>query len=47
MPLPKPNLNEDKDAFISRCIEFLVKEKPNWSNEQRAVVCYAQFRKKR
>lgn len=45
MPLPKPRQNEEKQDFISRCIETLTKEKTDEfpSREQRAAVCYSQW----
>lgn len=46
MPLPKPNKDETRDAFISRCIEDNVtnEEFPNLS--QRVAVCINLFEEK-
>ena len=43
MPLPTPNKDEPKDAFISRCIETDVMndEFPNLT--QRIAVCVSQY----
>lgn len=44
MPLPTPKPNEEKEAFISRCMEYITKEeRDKWPNEkQRAAICYSQ-----
>ena len=45
MPIPKPNQNEDKQKFVSRCMgdELMKKEYPN--SQQRVAVCLGQTRK--
>lgn len=45
MPIPKPEKNESKQNFISRCIEILTKDKKDEfpSREQRAAICYSQW----
>lgn len=43
MPLPKPQPNEEKSKFISRCISFVVKEMPQ---NQAIAVCHSQWRRK-
>ena len=45
MPLPKPRKNEDKQDFISRCIETLTKEESQRfpDKSQRAAICYSQW----
>lgn len=45
MPIPKPKKNEDKQEFISRCIETLTKNKKDEfpSAKQRAAICYSQW----
>jgi len=46
MPLPKPNKDENKDDFISRCMKNDVMNKEYSDNSQRAAVCYSQWRNK-
>jgi len=45
MPLPEPNLGEDRDAFVSRCMgdDKIRSEFPN--DDQRAAVCMSAFEK--
>lgn len=45
MPLPTPKPNEDKETFISRCMEEITKEeKDKWPDQkQRAAICYSQW----
>jgi len=43
MPLPKPNKDEDKPAFMSRCMSELKEEYPE--QPQRVAVCLAQWSK--
>jgi len=45
MPIPKPNANESKEAFISRCMgnSIMIKEYPKQA--QRSAICYSQFEK--
>jgi hypothetical protein len=45
MPLPEPKKNEEKQEFVSRCIETLTKEDKERfpSRGQRAAVCYSQW----
>lgn len=46
MPIPKPNPNEDKQAFVARCMgnETMKKDYPD--NKQRVAICLGQTRKK-
>ena len=46
MPLPKPRSDESQDEFISRCMgnDTMLADFPE--QDQRAAVCYAQFRGK-
>ena len=44
MPLPKPREDEEKGAFVGRCMSELKEEYPD--KAQRAAVCYAQWRRK-
>lgn len=46
MPIPKPRKDEKRIDFITRCMgdEIMKEEYP--SQEQRAAVCYTQWRKK-
>ena len=43
MPLPKPNLGEDRSEFVSRCMgdDKVIQEFPD--NDQRVAVCSTQF----
>lgn len=45
MPIPKPEKNEDKQKFVSRCMsnEIMKKDYPN--SQQRIAVCLGQTRK--
>jgi hypothetical protein len=47
MPLPTPNKDESKDAFISRCAgnDTMNNEFPD--QDQRLAVCYSQWREKK
>jgi len=40
MPIPKRNVGEDRDEFISRCISQLNDEYPK---KQASAICYAQL----
>jgi len=45
MPIPQKNLKENKDVFISRCMNDS-KMKSEYPNiKQRAALCYAQLKK--
>ena len=46
MPLPKPEKNEDKQKFVSRCMgnETMKKDYPD--SKQRVAVCLSQTRRK-
>lgn len=39
--MPTPTKNEDKDNFISRCIAYVSKEKPEWEQQQVVAYCYS------
>ena len=41
MPIPKRQLDESKNEFLSRCINFLTAE--GKSNEQAGAICYTQL----
>ena len=43
MPLPKPNLGEDRDEFVSRCMGDgkVIQEFPD--SDQRVAACNTQF----
>ena len=45
MPIPKPEKSEEKQDFISRCIETVTKEEEERfpSRKQRAAICYSQW----
>lgn len=42
MPLPKPTPAEDKQHFISRCIEKVMSE-GGYETEQASAMCYKQW----
>jgi len=44
MPLPKPRSDEKESKFVSRCMSSDVMKKEFPDKEQRAAVCYRQFR---
>jgi hypothetical protein len=52
MPVPRPQKDEDKNKFMSRCIGFMHDEnkkkqdKDKWTNEQMVAICYSQWGKK-
>ena len=46
MPLPMPNSGETEKAFISRCMGDKNMNSEFPEQEQRAGVCYSQFRSK-
>tara|TARA_R110000765_G_scaffold47428_1_gene97416 strand:- start:283 stop:453 length:171 start_codon:yes stop_codon:yes gene_type:complete len=43
MPLPTPNKEEPKDAFISRCIETEIMSQDFPNLTQRIAVCVSQW----
>jgi hypothetical protein len=45
MPIPSPSQGEDRKAFVSRCMESEVMNREFPENDQRAAVCYSQWRK--
>jgi len=47
MPLPKPKKGEKRKDFISRCMSSAVMKKEYPKTDQRAAVCYSQWRRKR
>ncbi len=40
MPMPKPRKTEDKDEFISRCMENEVMNEEYPDSKQRLAVCH-------
>lgn len=46
MPLPKPEKNEKRNDFVSRCMGDETMKKDFKDNKQRVAVCLAQFSKK-
>ena len=46
MPLPKPNANEDKDKFLSRCMGNSVMVREYGDQKQRYAVCMTQWKNK-
>lgn len=47
MPIPKPNKNENKDDFVSRCIKILNKRDPDRSQDQIKAICFDTWKKKK
>lgn len=47
MPIPKPKKDEDKDAFISRCISTVSKEDPERSDKQIQAICFSTWKESR
>ena len=47
MPIPIPRSNEEKDAYISRCISFLHHEGRERPNDQIIRICFETWRKHR
>lgn len=45
MPIPKPNPNEDRQKFISRCMSDETMKKEYTDNKQRIAVCLDQTKK--
>jgi hypothetical protein len=45
MPIPKPNKDEDKQKFISRCMSDDIMKKDYPENQQRIAVCLGQTKK--
>ena len=45
MPIPKPNDNEDRQKFISRCMSDEVMKKDYPESKQRVAVCLGQTQK--
>lgn len=46
MPIPKPENNEDKQKFLSRCMSDETMKKDYEDSKQRVAVCLSQTRKK-
>ena len=46
MPIPKPQNDENKNEFISRCIEQLKREDPNSPDNIILAICYNQWENK-
>lgn len=42
--MPEPRPNEPQDKFISRCISYMSKEKPENDQKQNIAVCYSLWR---
>ena len=47
MPLPKPNKNERREAFLSRCMGDSVMNHEYEDNKQRYAVCNSQWRREK
>jgi hypothetical protein len=51
MPVPKPNVNETEQDFISRCEKFMHEENKNKPegekrpNDQISAICFSTWRK--
>lgn len=46
MPIPKPERNENKNEFISRCMRFVSKEN-KWDQKQQLAICFSQWENKK
>ena len=46
MPIPTPKLKEDKDIFLSRCIQDTTMQTEFPDGKQRFVVCLQQWEDK-
>jgi len=46
MPVPTPKSNEERDAFISRCVETLSHLDSNRPRDQIIAICYSKWRAK-
>lgn len=46
MPLPKPNINESQQDFVSRCMSNNTMKSEYPDQDQRLAVCYTQWREK-
>jgi len=44
MPVPKPNVGEKQNEFVSRCIKELSHADPNRPHEQIIAICYSTWR---
>lgn len=44
MPVPSPKGNESKSKYVSRCIEMLNGEKNDFSDKQKAAMCYNRYK---
>ena len=45
MPLPNPSKNEKQNAFVSRCVSFVMKDKPSTDQKQAVAMCFTQWRR--
>ena len=39
--MPTPNKNETKEEFISRCVSYVAKEKPEMERDQTLAYCFS------
>ncbi len=46
MPIPKPNKDESKDDFVSRCMSDDVMKSEYDDDDQRVAICMSQWKKK-
>ena len=44
MPVPTPRKNEQRNAFISRCIRELSRLDPERPRDQIIAICYSKWR---
>ena len=47
MPIPTPKKDEEKEAFLSRCVSTLKKLDPDKSQDQVIAICYSQWENKK
>lgn len=45
MPLPTPTKGESQDDYVSRCMDFLSKDKSKLEQDQRVAACHERYRK--
>lgn len=45
MPIPTPNKNEGKDAFVSRCVSKVSKIDTDRNHDQIVAMCFSKWEK--
>ena len=44
MPVPKPDVGEDRNDFIQRCVSFVKNEDPNTPTDQASAICFNEWK---